>query len=85
MFGKNKETEKVIDFDLKKEDEEMKMKWYEKIIAKVSQNPIATGIGVGVAIIGATVTAIMLSGGSEDDSIVIEPTDDDDSVRDEEA
>ena len=83
MFGKNKETEKVIDFDLKKEDEEMEMKWYEKIIAKVCENPIATGIGVGVAIIGATVTAIMLSGGSED-SVVIESTNDDDDVRDEE-
>ena len=74
MFGKNKKSKKVIDFDLKKEDDDMEMKWYEKIIAKVSQNPIATGIGVGVAILGATITAILLGG--EDDSIEIESTDD---------
>lgn len=74
MFGKNKESKKVIDFDLKKEDDDMEMKWYEKIIAKVSQNPVMTGIGVGVAILGATVTAILLSGG--DDSVEIESTDD---------
>lgn len=73
MFGKDKESKKVIDFDLKKEDDDMEMKWYEKIIAKVSQNPVMTGIGVGVAILGATVTAILLSGG--DDSVEIESTD----------
>ena len=74
MFGKKDEPKKVIDFDLKKEDNDMEMKWYEKVIAKASQNPVITGIGVGVAILGATVTAILLSGG--DDSIEIESTDD---------
>ena len=74
MFDKKEKTKKIIDFDLKKEDKDMEMKWYEKIIVKASQNPIMTGIGVGLAILGATVTAILLGG--EDDSVEIVSTED---------
>ena len=76
MFKKNTESKKVIDFDLKKEDNDMEMKWYEKVLAKVSQNPIMTGLGVAGGILMATGIAILINGGNEDCGEIDQDTDD---------
>ena len=77
MFKKDTESKKVIDFDLKKEDNDMEMKWYEKVLAKVSQNPIMTGLGVVGGILMATGIAILINGGNEDYDEIDQNADDD--------